>query len=146
MRTAKTLRLPAGDVLTQWCGKPAQVYGAGSSGALECCCEHVGLSPVRGPSGRRRMLPREVVAVEVLYERVAGLDVGKATLTACVRTPGPRGRRGETRTFKTTVGSLRVMRDWLLANGVTFAAMESASTYWKAPLRRCWRSAGSPAR
>src|SRR3712207_8344841 len=42
------------------------------------------------------------------YDRVAGLDAGKATLTACVRTPGPRGRRSETRTFKTTVGSLRV--------------------------------------
>jgi hypothetical protein len=53
--------------------------------------------------------------VEVLYERVAGLDVGKASVTACVRTPAPRrSRRGETRTFKTTTGSLRVMRDWLL--------------------------------
>jgi transposase len=30
-------------------------------------------------------------------------------------------------------GSLRVMRDWLLENGVTIAAMESTSTYWKAP-------------
>ena len=25
------------------------------------------------------------------------------------------------------------MRDWLLANGVTIAAMESTSTYWKPP-------------
>jgi transposase len=71
--------------------------------------------------------------VEVLYDRVAGLDVGKATLTACVRTPRPRRRRGETRTFKTTVGSLRVMRDWLVSCGVTIAAMESTSTYWEAP-------------
>jgi len=31
--------------------------------------------------------------MEVLFERVAGLDIGKATLIACVRTPGPRGRR-----------------------------------------------------
>jgi len=74
-----------------------------------------------------------VVQVEVLFDRVAGLDVGKASLTVCVRTPGPRGRRSETRTFKTTVGSLRVMRDWLVASGVTIAAMESTSTYWKAP-------------
>jgi transposase len=71
--------------------------------------------------------------VEVLYDRVVGLDVGKATLTVCVRTPGPRGRRSETRTFKTTAGSLRVMRDWLVGAGVTIAAMESPSTYWKAP-------------
>ena len=71
--------------------------------------------------------------MEVLFDRVAGLDVGKATLKACVRTPGPQGRRSETRTFKTTVGSLRVMRDWLVRAGVTIAAMESTSTYWKAP-------------
>jgi transposase len=71
--------------------------------------------------------------VEVLYERVAGLDVGKATLVVCVRTPGPRGRKGETRTFPTTTRALGVMRDWLLAEGVMIAAMESTSTYWKAP-------------
>ncbi len=72
--------------------------------------------------------------MEVLFERVAGLDIGKASLTVCVRTPGPSGRRSsQTRTFKTTTRSLEVMRDWLLANGVTIAAMESTSTYWKAP-------------
>lgn len=69
--------------------------------------------------------------VEVMFERVAGLDIGKATLTACVRTPGPRGRRSETRTFATMTRSLEVMRDWLLTNGVTIAAMESTSIYWK---------------
>ena len=76
-------------------------------------------------------------AMEVLYDRVAGLDVGKETLTACVRTPSPGGRggsrRGETRTFKTTTGSLKVMRDWFLEQGVAIAAMESTSTYWKPP-------------
>ena len=72
--------------------------------------------------------------MEVMFDRVAGLDVGKETLTVCVRTPGPRGgRRSETRTFKTTTGSLRVMRDWLVEAGVTIAAMESTSTYWKPP-------------
>ena len=72
--------------------------------------------------------------MEVMFDRVAGLDVGKATVTACVRTPGGRGRRrSQTRTFKTMTGSLIVMRDWLLENGVTIAAMESTSTYWKAP-------------
>lgn len=72
--------------------------------------------------------------MDVLYERVAGLDIGKESLTACVRTPGARrGRHSETRTFKTTTGSLAVMRDWLLEHGVTIAAMESTSTYWKPP-------------
>src|SRR5688500_11371157 len=72
--------------------------------------------------------------MEVMFDRVAGLDVGKETLTVCVRTPGPRGgRRSQTRTFKTTTGSLRVMRDWLVEAGVSIAAMESTSTYWKPP-------------
>ena len=72
--------------------------------------------------------------MEVLFERVAGLDVGKDSVTVCVRTPGARrGRHTETRTFKTTTGSLRMMRDWLLESGVSIAAMESTSTYWKPP-------------
>ena len=71
--------------------------------------------------------------MEVLFERVAGLDIGKATLTVCVRTPGPRSRRSEVRTFPTTTRALESMRDWLLTCGVTVAAMESTSTYWKAP-------------
>lgn len=69
--------------------------------------------------------------MEVVFERVAGLDVGKASVVVCVRTPGKtRGRHQETRTFKTTTGSLRLMRDWLLEEGVTIAAIESTSMYW----------------
>ena len=70
--------------------------------------------------------------MEVLYERVAGLDIGKKSLTVCVRTPGPRGRRAATLTFSTMTRSLQVMRDWLVECGVTIAAMESTSTYWRA--------------
>jgi transposase len=72
--------------------------------------------------------------MEVMFDRVAGLDVGKESVTVCVRTPGSRrGRHGETRTFTTMAGSLRVMRDWLVDSGVTIAAMESTSAYWKPP-------------
>src|SRR5215218_8405690 len=72
--------------------------------------------------------------MEVMFDRVAGLDVGKDSATVCVRVPGPRGgRRSQTRTFKTTPGSLQVMRDWLLKEQVSIAAMESTSTYWKPP-------------
>src|SRR3954453_12236114 len=71
--------------------------------------------------------------MELLFERVAGVGIGKASLTACVRTPGPRGRRSEVRTFATTTRALEGMRDWLLSCGVTGAAMESTSTCWKAP-------------
>ena len=72
--------------------------------------------------------------MEVMFDRVAGLDVGKESVTVCVRTPGRRGgRRSETRTFKTISGSLQLMRDWLVEAGVRIAAMESTSTYWKPP-------------
>ncbi len=51
--------------------------------------------------------------VEVLFEQVAGLDVGKASPTVCVRTPGLGSRRvGETRTVKTTTRALEGRRDW----------------------------------
>lgn len=59
----------------------------------------------------------------LLFERVAGLDVGKASLTVCVRTPGARrGRHSERRTFKTTMGLSLVMRGWLVQEGATVAA------------------------
>lgn len=71
--------------------------------------------------------------MDVMFDRVAGLDVGQASVSVCVRTPGARrGRHSETRTFKATTGSLRV-RDWLPKEGVTIAAIESTSTYWRAP-------------
>ena len=111
--------------------------------SLDCCCEHVGLYPGRGTSERplarssgraEGRMVRELIGMEVVFDRVAGLDVGKASVTVCVRTPGAwRGRQAETRTFKTTTRSLEVMRDWLLEQGVTIAAMESTSTYWKPP-------------
>lgn len=70
--------------------------------------------------------------MEVMFDRVAGLDIGKASVTVCVRTPAAgRGRVSETRTFSTMTRLLLVMRDWLLESGVTIAAMESTSTYWK---------------
>ncbi|MDQ0241280.1 transposase [Arthrobacter bambusae] len=73
-----------------------------------------------------------MILMDVMFERVAGLDIGKKSLTVCVRTPGPGGgRHGETRTFRTMTRSLELMRDWLVGQGVTLAAMESTSTYWK---------------
>ena len=70
--------------------------------------------------------------MDVVFDRVAGLDIGKASVTVCVRTPGPGGRRqSETRTFRTMTRSLGLMADWLEERGVTLAAMESTATYWK---------------
>jgi hypothetical protein len=48
--------------------------------------------------------------MDVLVERVAGLDVGKEIVVVCVRTPGQGGRRvSETLTYRTMSRSLDAM-------------------------------------
>lgn len=70
--------------------------------------------------------------MDQLIERVCGLDVHKASVAACVRVPGARGRRAqEVRTFGTTTADLLALRDWLQAHAVTHVAMESTGVYWK---------------
>src|SRR5215469_2922167 len=70
--------------------------------------------------------------MEQVIERCAGLDVHKATVAACVRTPGTgRTRRQEVRTFGTTTADLLALRDWLCAHGVTHVAMEATGVFWK---------------
>ena len=57
-----------------------------------------------------------------LVARVAALDIGKASLVACVRVPHerrPGRRRQEVRSFATTTRSLLDLLDWLVAQGVT---------------------------
>ena len=69
---------------------------------------------------------------EAVFERVAGLDVHKAQVTACVRAPGKgRGREQYVAEFRTTVQGLLACRDWLKAHGVTHVAMEATGVYWK---------------
>src|SRR5665647_1981794 len=84
------------------------------------------------PGDTYRWRAEGMVEMDVVFDRVAGLDIGKASVTVCVRTPGPGGgRRSETRTFRTMTRSLGLMADWLEERGVTLAAMESTATYWK---------------
>jgi transposase len=73
-------------------------------------------------------------AVETIVERPAALDVHKAQVTACVRVPGERGRRGQhVAEFSTTVRGLLALRDWLASHGVQQVVMEASGVYWKAP-------------
>lgn len=71
--------------------------------------------------------------MDLLLERCAGVDIGKAEVVACVRTPGPdgKGRRKETRTFSSFTVDLEAMADWFVAEGVTEVAMEATGSYWK---------------
>jgi transposase len=69
-----------------------------------------------------------------LVGRVAALDLGKASLTACVRVPHenrPGRRRQEVREYATLSGSLLELADWLRCEQIELVAMESTSSYWK---------------
>jgi transposase len=68
-----------------------------------------------------------------LVERCAGLDVHKASVTACVRgaTGEGEGPRQEIREFAATTQGLLLLRDWLASFGVTLVGMEATGVYWK---------------
>jgi transposase len=70
--------------------------------------------------------------METIFERVAGLDVHKAQVTACVRVPEAGGVQAEhLAEFATTVRGLVALRDWLEAHRVTHVAMEATGVYWQ---------------
>lgn len=70
--------------------------------------------------------------MDVIYRIVAGLDIGKKLILACVRRIEEDGKVSkEIRRFGTTTAELRILRDWLLEKGVTHVAMESTGVYWK---------------
>ncbi|WP_204009955.1 IS110 family transposase [Virgisporangium aurantiacum] len=71
--------------------------------------------------------------MDVIHERCAGIDIGKADLKACIRVPtaSSRRRRKEVRTFATTTNALLQLRDWLMAEGITVVGMEATGSYWK---------------
>jgi transposase len=74
--------------------------------------------------------------MDIVVARCAGLDVHKDTVVACVRTPGPDGRRAEqVRTFGTTTVELLGLRDWLVAEEVMLVGMESTGVYWRCVVR-----------
>ena len=76
----------------------------------------------------------EVDDAELVVERVAALDLGKAGLQACVRVPHPQrpgGRMQELRGYGTTTAQLLEMVAWLRQWRVQRVVMESTSTYWK---------------
>ncbi|MGH7536224.1 MAG: IS110 family transposase, partial [Gemmatimonadales bacterium] len=71
--------------------------------------------------------------MDVIIDRCAGLDVHKASLTACLRTPGEgrRRRQGEVRVFSTVDAELQELLAWLRASGATHVAMEATGVYWR---------------
>jgi transposase len=85
--------------------------------------------------------------VELLYERSAGLDVHRKSVTVTVRLPDPKrpGRRVEkTRQFATFYERLLDLARWLVELGVTHVAMESTGVYWF-PVWQALREVGGEA-
>jgi transposase len=71
---------------------------------------------------------------EVIIERIAAVDVGKAELACCVRVPDERrpGRRlQEVEVYPTMTRSLLRLADRLRCLGVRRVVMEATSDYWK---------------
>jgi len=68
--------------------------------------------------------------MEVMHRRVAGLDVHKETVVACVRVMAGRKPTRECRTFTTTTQGLLELLGWLTASRVTHVAMEATGVYW----------------
>jgi len=68
--------------------------------------------------------------MDILYERVAGLDVHKDTVVACVRMVADGKTTRECRTFATTTEQLVALRAWLEECRCTHVAMEATGVYW----------------
>ena len=70
--------------------------------------------------------------MDAIVDRVAGIDVGQASVVVTVIVGGPHERpRKETRTFHTMTRDLLELREWLASLGVTQVGMEATGVYWK---------------
>ena len=68
--------------------------------------------------------------MDILYERVAGLDVHKDTVVACVRMVANGKTKRECRSFATTTEQLVELKAWLEECRCTHVAMEATGVYW----------------
>jgi transposase len=69
--------------------------------------------------------------MEILFPQCCGLDVHKASLTACILINGSEGKQRHLRRFGTMTRDIRELANWLSGHGVTMLAMESTGVYWK---------------
>jgi transposase len=71
--------------------------------------------------------------VQVVWQRVAGIDVGKRDAKVCVRVQGRGSQPTSTMvtTWVTTMPQILRLRDHLVAAGVELVVVESTSDYWR---------------
>jgi transposase len=68
--------------------------------------------------------------MEVLHERVAGLDVHKDNVVGCVRTMSAGRAKREFQTFATTTDGLLALLAWLTSHQCELVAMEATGVFW----------------
>ena len=68
--------------------------------------------------------------MDIIHDRVAGLDVHKNTVVACVRTMSGNKVMRECQTYPTTTEGLLALLEWLKACRCTQAAKEATGVYW----------------
>jgi transposase len=71
---------------------------------------------------------------ERVYERVAAVDVAKASGVVCVRAPGPPGGPRQNQIFDgvaATMGAITDLGRFLVAEKVQMVTMEATSDYWR---------------
>jgi transposase len=70
--------------------------------------------------------------MDVVYPRVAGLDIHKKLIVACRIISGADGQvQREVRTFATTTAAIEDLGNWLDDGQVSHVAMEATGVYWK---------------
>jgi hypothetical protein len=74
-----------------------------------------------------------------MVERVAALDIGKASVMACIRVPHEDGRRRlqEVREYGTTTRALLALAGQLHSQGVTLVVMEATSVIRRHQMAVC---------
>jgi transposase len=69
--------------------------------------------------------------MDAIVERCCGVDVGEASLTACLLVGKSEEKPRKTlRTVGTVTQDLIGLRDWLISEGCTHVAMEATGVYW----------------
>jgi transposase len=78
--------------------------------------------------------PKRKIRIQELadiYERCAGIDVHKDSVSVCLIAPGSTGKaEGEVQQFGTMTRHLKELSVWLQEHGVTHVVMESTGVYW----------------
>src|SRR5207247_9754479 len=79
--------------------------------------------------------------MRIMYERCCGLDIHKASITACALITEKGKTQEETRRFGTMTDDLRALAGWLQQKEIRQVPLESTGAYWK-PLWNILDTAG----